>query len=112
MSDKMELLWDRDLRMNTVHVFDVARAIFWAAKKASNGAIFNLADKGETDQGKITSILGAIFGIETGFYGSMKSNLAAVRMRTDTASACSRLLPACCFLPAVRYRLILLLTTA
>lgn len=30
----MQLMWDGDLKMNTVHVFDVARAIFWAAKKA------------------------------------------------------------------------------
>lgn len=30
---KMEFLWDTALKMNTVHVFDVVRAIHFAAKK-------------------------------------------------------------------------------
>lgn len=78
MGERMEMLWDGDMKMSTVHVFDVARSIYWAAKKAAPGAVFNLADKGDTDQGKITGMLGSIFGIDTGFYGSIKSNMAAV----------------------------------
>ena len=36
--EKMEFLWGAELKMNTVHVFDVARAIFFAAKKAEAGS--------------------------------------------------------------------------
>ncbi len=72
----MELLWDGDMKMSTVHVFDVARAVVHAARKVEAGAIFNLADKADTDAGKVTAMLGTIFGIATGFVGSIKSNLA------------------------------------
>lgn len=41
--------------------------------------MFNVADKGDTDQGKLASALGAVFGIETGFVGTIKSNLAALK---------------------------------
>ena len=35
---KMELLWDASLKLSTVHVFDVARAIYFAARKAAGGS--------------------------------------------------------------------------
>ena len=35
---KMEFLWDGSLKLSTVHVFDVARAIYFAARKAAHGA--------------------------------------------------------------------------
>lgn len=78
--EKMEFLWGADLKLNTVHVFDVARAIYFAAKKIEAGSTFNLADKADTDQGKLNGFLGAIFGIETGFHGSVVSNLARFSM--------------------------------
>ena len=34
---RMDLLWDASLKLNTVHVFDVARAVYWAARKAEPG---------------------------------------------------------------------------
>jgi len=34
---KMEFLWDADLKMSTVHVFDVARAIYWCVRKLPPG---------------------------------------------------------------------------
>jgi hypothetical protein len=36
-----------------------------------------------TDQGKVSGILGAIFGIKTGFHGKIVSNLARVRLRVS-----------------------------
>lgn len=45
--------------------------------------VFNLADQGDTDQGKLVAVLGRLFGIETGFYGSVVSNL----MRVSAAEA-------------------------
>jgi nucleoside-diphosphate-sugar epimerase len=74
--EKMELLWDGDMKLSTVHVFDVARAIVHAARKVEAGGVFNIADKGETDVGKINAFLGSIFSIQTGFMGTVKSNLA------------------------------------
>jgi len=42
--------------------------------------VFNLVDKSDTDQGALSRMLGAIFGIEVGFYGSIMSNLAATKL--------------------------------
>lgn len=78
--EKMELLWDNDMKINTVHVFDVARAIVFAARKIATGSIFNLADTNDTDVGKITSNLGVLFSISTGFMGSIKSNIANLKL--------------------------------
>ena len=78
--EKMELLWDNDMKINTVHVFDVARAIVFAARKIASGSIFNLADNNDTDVGKITNNLGSIFNISTGFMGSIKSNIANLKL--------------------------------
>lgn len=87
LGTKMNFLWDGDLKLNTVHVFDVVRAIYFVARKADGGAVFNLADKGDTDAGKVSAALGSIFGIETGFHGSVKSNLAAMKMDTVVDAA-------------------------
>lgn len=80
MKDKMDFLWDSELKVNTVHVFDVARAIYTTARKAEAGTIWNVSDKGETDQGLVSSVLANVFGIEVGFVGTMKSNLAKLKM--------------------------------
>lgn len=40
--------------------------------------IYNVCDKGDTDQGSINKILESIFGIETGFQGTMISTFAKV----------------------------------
>lgn len=61
--------------MNTVHIADVCAGI-WAARTWPNGQIYNLCDQSETDQGSINTFLEQIFGIETGFWGSMASNVA------------------------------------
>jgi len=73
---KMKFLWSADLRMNTVHVLDVCRAIVHAANKITPKTTWNLADKGDTNQGSINDNLSTLFGIETGFFGAIKSNLA------------------------------------
>ena len=62
-----------------LHVFDVARAIYFAARKAPPGSIFNLADKGDTDQGRVVRIVCALFGVEAAYAGTLMSNLANVR---------------------------------
>jgi nucleoside-diphosphate-sugar epimerase len=103
LKTEMKLLWTKDLRLNTVHVDDVARALWHIAattteKGGRSGAvtgkeIYNLCDKGNTgtvteflivsqiiiDQGSINKFLESIFGIETGFQGTMISTFAKVK---------------------------------
>lgn len=79
----MECLWDKSLRLNTVHVRDVVKALFLIATKADNKAVFNLADSSDTDQGSINKFVGTMFGIKTDFLGTIQSTIAtSVAMKT------------------------------
>lgn len=84
LDEKMKFLWGSDLRINTVHVHDVCKALWHVATKCPVGSIFNLADKGDTSQGTINDILETIFGIKTGFLGSVVSNMAKLNMKSVT----------------------------
>jgi len=75
LDEKQKNLWTKDLSLNTVHVEDVCGAM-WAARTFENGSVFNVVDKSETDQGVINEFLEQIFGIKTGFWGSMASKVA------------------------------------
>ena len=44
----MKLLWTSKLRLNTVHVHDVAAAIIHLIDKGVPGQIYNLADKSDS----------------------------------------------------------------
>ena len=44
----------------------------------AGGELYNLADKGDTDQGIVNTFIESIFGIETGFQGTMISQFAKV----------------------------------
>ena len=46
----MKLLWTKDLKMNTVHVRDVLKALWHLKDAGQSGQIFNLADKGNTSE--------------------------------------------------------------
>lgn len=85
LGEKMKFLWDEKLKINTVHVRDVVKALWHLSQKGTVGSIYNLADKGETDQGSFNEILVKIFGIETGFMGSIVSNLAKMKFDEVTA---------------------------
>jgi len=84
LGEKMKFLWDEKLKINTVHVRDVAKALWHVSQKGQLGAIYNLVDKNDTDQGNFNEILQSIFGIETGFQGSIISNLAKVQFKAVT----------------------------
>jgi len=81
LGEKMEFLWGEELRINTVHVRDVVRALWHVADKAPLGSVYNLADKGDTNQGTINEILERVFGIKTGFHGAIISNVAKVNIK-------------------------------
>jgi nucleoside-diphosphate-sugar epimerase len=74
---KMECLYSKDLRVNTVHVDDVAKALHFLCTKGEKGQIYNLADKNDTDCGKINDLLEEIFGIKTSFLNAIKMSAAS-----------------------------------
>jgi len=84
LGEKMQMLWTKDMRLNTVHVTDVATALWHLCLNGQPGEIYNLADKNDTTQRKVNILLEAIFGIETKFAGSIKSNLAKLNLAAVT----------------------------
>jgi len=88
INETMEFLWDKDLQINTVHVYDAVAALWHLTSNGTVGDVYNLADTNETDQGNVNKLLEPIFGIKTGFMGNMKSKLAtAVAMKTVAETA-------------------------
>jgi hypothetical protein len=91
LKEEMKLLWSKDLRINTVHVSDVVDALVGLSKTALSDKkekvlkqIFNLADKGDSDQDTINDVLKKIFGITTGYTGTIMSNLAKMHLADVT----------------------------
>lgn len=80
LKEKMKLLWTKELRMNTVHVSDVSCAIWHLAEHGEIGGVYNLADKGDTSQGKITSLISQIFNVNYDYFGTVLSNLAKLNL--------------------------------
>ena len=46
----MKLLWNRDLKMNTVHILDVCRAVWHLHQHGKTKQIYHLADKSDTSE--------------------------------------------------------------
>lgn len=80
LGEKMKLLWSKDLKMSTVHVKDVARAVWFLCTNGQPGEVYNLADKNESTQGSISDLVCQIFQIEYDFFGSVISNMARLNM--------------------------------
>ncbi|XP_067127456.1 dTDP-glucose 4,6-dehydratase [Centruroides vittatus] len=76
LGEMMKLLWTKDLKMNTVHVSDVSRAVWHVCMNGKKGEVYNVVDKGESTQGKISSIISDIFNINHDYFGSAMSTLA------------------------------------
>jgi nucleoside-diphosphate-sugar epimerase len=72
----MECLWDKGLRLNTVHVRDVVKALFLIATKAPEKEVYNLCDSTDTDQGSINKLIAELFAIKTDFLGAIQSSIA------------------------------------
>ncbi|RKF74341.1 putative nad dependent epimerase dehydratase family protein [Golovinomyces cichoracearum] len=93
LGEDLKWLWTKDLKVNTAHVKDVSRALWamadwyavqgrprWNEEKMGPIPIFNIVDKGNTNQGKIVEILANIFQIKTGFQGTIASNFARMNI--------------------------------
>jgi len=90
LGEQMEFLWDKELKIHTVHITDVVAGLWHLSQKGVLGQTYNLADSNDTDQGSVNKLLEAIFGIKTNFMGNMTSKIAtAVAMKTvaDTANS-------------------------
>jgi len=84
LNEKMKFLWSANLKMHTVHVNDVSKALWHVATKCPEGEIYNLVDKNDTTQGSVNILLEKIFGIKTGFMGDMVSQVAKLNMKNVT----------------------------
>ncbi|XP_031573743.1 uncharacterized protein LOC116307614 [Actinia tenebrosa] len=82
LKESMKLLWTKDLKMNTVHVYDVCQALWHLTDHGDDGEVYNLCDKADSSQGSITSLVCEIFGIEHNYFGTVLSNLARVNMES------------------------------
>lgn len=54
LNETMSLLWDGNMKLNTVHVHDVCRAMWYAIEHVPNGSIWNLCDKSDFDVGQVS----------------------------------------------------------
>ncbi|KAL5037333.1 hypothetical protein RTP6_004784 [Batrachochytrium dendrobatidis] len=94
LKEEMTLLWTKDLKLNTVHVRDVARALWHMAATKDDkggrvgdvvpGTTYNIVDKNDTDQGIVNKHIESIFGIKTGFQGTMISQFAKLNLDSVT----------------------------
>lgn len=80
IGDEMKFLWSKDLKLNTVHVRDVVKALWHLSEKGTKGEVYNLADKGDTTQDTISQFIGEIYGIKTGYQGMVVNNFAKVNL--------------------------------
>lgn len=87
--EQMKYLWSSDMRTNTLHVDDAARALWMAAvwrsthdsiPNVSGRLVFNVVDKGNTTQGVMANIIKQVFGIETGFQNALVNTFARLNL--------------------------------
>ncbi|EEB11293.1 NAD dependent epimerase/dehydratase, putative [Pediculus humanus corporis] len=84
LGECMKLLWTKDLKMNTVHVDDLCRAIWFVlSRDDTRQNIYNVVDEGNSTQGTISSLVSEIFNINHDYWGSTISSIA----KADLASA-------------------------
>ncbi|XP_043270051.1 uncharacterized protein YbjS [Venturia canescens] len=81
LGEMMKLLWGADLHMNTVHVRDVARAMWHVAEREDTlGQIYNLVDEGDSTQGSISASVSELFNINHDYWGTTLSTFAKADM--------------------------------
>ncbi|GKT33357.1 hypothetical protein ADUPG1_007293, partial [Aduncisulcus paluster] len=88
LKEPMKFLWDGKIKMNCVHVIDVAAAMWHCALNVPIGSTFNLVDRSDLDVGKLNAMLEGIFKIKTGFHGKIicAGASAAMGMATNTVN--------------------------
>ncbi|KAK7866504.1 hypothetical protein R5R35_014366 [Gryllus longicercus] len=83
LGEMMKLLWSKDLKMNTVHVTDLCRALWHLATRDDTiGQIYNIVDQGDSTQGTISNLVSDIFNINHDYWGTMLSNVCKADMES------------------------------
>jgi hypothetical protein len=92
LEQELKWLWTKELRVNTVHIHDTVRALWdvaewyvhgkqnWDEKSYGATPLFNIVDRGDTSQGTMSTLIGDIFKIETGFQGQLISTFAKMNI--------------------------------
>ncbi|KAH1006004.1 hypothetical protein HUJ04_006890 [Dendroctonus ponderosae] len=80
LGETMKLLWTKDLKLNTVHVEDLCRAILFLSERTDSlGQIYNVVDEGDTTQGVISHHLAEIFKINVEYCGKLVSSCIDIK---------------------------------
>lgn len=75
----MKLLWNADLKLNTVHVDDLCKAIWHVCGREDTlSQIYNVVDDGNTTQGLISEIVSNLFHINHDYWGNALSTIVKV----------------------------------
>lgn len=82
LKETMKLLWTKDLKMNTVHVSDLCRAIWHVCLHGKPREVYNVVDEGDTTQGKVTEMISNTFSINHAYWGTAASLLAKSDMQS------------------------------
>ncbi|KAL1992554.1 hypothetical protein VTN49DRAFT_4586 [Thermomyces lanuginosus] len=86
LGTELEMLDTKDLKINTLHVLDAARAMWtaaeWRAKQGPGNEpfLFNVVDATDTNQGHLADALTSIFNIKVTFTGSLATMLAKLTL--------------------------------
>lgn len=83
LKKKMKMLWGEDLKIATVHVSDLCRAV--CHLKDFDG-VFNVTDNAATTQGDIGRVVQELFGIRTEYYSRVISNMASLQVVAEEAN--------------------------
>lgn len=82
LKEPMQLLWESELKLNTIHVDDVAGiTLKLMDNPVANKMTINLVDDSGSTQGSITNILCDIFHIRFSFLGTLQSKFAALSLQ-------------------------------
>ncbi|KAG8042340.1 hypothetical protein G9C98_004974 [Cotesia typhae] len=83
LREMMKLLWGRNLHMNTVHIIDVARALWHVATRDDTiSQVYNVVDEDDSTQGSISAMVSELFNINHDYWGITLSKLAKMEMST------------------------------
>ena len=85
MERDLELLYNKDLKVNTLYVKDAASALWKAAEWRANTPnptqiAFNVVDHGDTRQEHLAEALTTVFGLKCSFLGSVVSQFAKLNL--------------------------------
>lgn len=87
LKQDLELLYTKDVKVNTLHVMDAASALWtaaeWRAKQGKSEEVpyaFNVVDHNDTAQEHVANALSEVFALKVKFTGTLVSQLAKMNL--------------------------------